>query len=78
MYSDLYFLCTLPSLGIAGIFHGQGIAQGMVRGVVRTQKDAAKAFTEYLKNKDAQDILTKYGFTLYSDSITSATPSTSK
>lgn len=50
----------------------------MVRGVVRTQKDAAKAFTEYLKNKDAQDILTKYGFTLYSDSITSATPSTSK
>jgi len=28
--------------------------------------------------KNAQDILTKYGFTIYSDSSTSTTPSTSK
>ena len=38
-------------------------------GIVKasTQKDAAKAFTEFLKTKDAQDILTKYGFTIYSE-----------
>ena len=65
-------VCEAPSGSCDPVIYPMGIVKAS------TQKDAAKAFTEYLKTKDAQDILTKYGFTIYSDSGTSATTSTSK
>jgi molybdate transport system substrate-binding protein len=54
-------VCEAPEGSCDPVIYPMGIV------TASTQKDAAKAFTAFLQTKDAQDILTSYGFTIYSD-----------
>jgi len=52
-------VCEAPDGSCDPVIYPMGIVKAS------TQKDAAKKFTAFLQTKDAQDILTKYGFTIY-------------